>query len=319
MIDLRTHVISLVAVFLALGIGLLLGLSLADRQPVSRTQQGLIARLESQYDRLHTENENLASRVQELSQSVARQQQANGELLDMLVGRRLSGLRVAIFDLGAPDQEAAIRPVLERAGARVTLIAAFPGPFQPAGAADRRAWSEALGLPAGDPAALEQAALEALVQQLGTPLASPGPGGSQVDGPLFARLAMDEGLVRASVLQPGPYDAALVLVGLDGFTSRQAADLAGGLLAALRQNGVRVVAAEPSTLQPSVVTALAQADGVSSVDDIDRVQGQVSAVYLLGALASGSYGTKPGAQAAFPALTAPALAPAGSPPGGNGG
>ncbi|MBX5463941.1 MAG: copper transporter [Clostridia bacterium] len=319
MIDLRTHVISLVAVFLALGIGLLLGLSLADRQPVTQTQQGLITRLESQYDRLRGENESLAGRVQQLSQSLAQEQQAHGELLDLLVGGRLQGLRVALFDLGSPDEESAVRSLLEQAGAQVTLVATFLGPLEPPRSSDWEAWSAALGLPADDRQGLEQAAVQALVAQLGTPLQAPGPGGGRVDGPLFARLAIEEGLLRASVFQPGPYDAALVLVGLDGFSSRQAADLAGGLLAALRQNGVRAVAAEPSTLQPSVVTPLARTQGVSSVDDIDHVAGQVSAVYLLGGLASGSYGTKPGTQAPYPALVAPPVSPAAPAQGGSGG
>ncbi|MDI3317426.1 MAG: copper transporter [Bacillota bacterium] len=319
MIDLRTHIVSLVAVFLALGIGLLLGLALADHQPVSRTQQELVARLESQYERLHNDNEKLASRVQQLSRTAALARRDNGDLIEMLVGTRLKGIRVAIFDLGAPDQEAAIRPVLQTAGAEVTLIATFPGPFEPADSQGWQAWSQALGVPVSDPQGLKQAALQTLVQQLGTPAAA-GPAGTRIDGPLFSRLALSQGLVRVSVLRPGPYDAALILVGPDGFSPRQASELAGALADLLHQKGVRVVAAEPSTLQPSVVTALAQAGDLSTVDDVDRVQGQVSTVYLLASLASGSYGIKPGAQAAFPpGISTPAPAPQSRSSGVSGG
>ena len=114
MIDVRTHVVSLVAVFLALAVGLAVGASFLDDR--------LLSDIQGRVDTLVQDKRRLEAQVAALD---ARQENAQGfarALQPLLVDGRLAGRTVLLVSTGAAPEEAGERAsrVLREAGAEVS-------------------------------------------------------------------------------------------------------------------------------------------------------------------------------------------------------
>src|SRR3954462_959790 len=110
MFDLRYHVASLAAVFLALVIGILVGVGISDRGLVDSANRSLlkqrVARLQSELD--------AASKSSALSQREQRAAQVYmSETYPVLVRNRLRGKRIAVLFAGSVD--GGVRSTIDRA------------------------------------------------------------------------------------------------------------------------------------------------------------------------------------------------------------
>lgn len=105
MITLRYHIITLVAVFLSLGLGIILGGSIGQNW-INEKQQTLLIGLEEKYDQAVTSNEMLQQQIQELS---IRMEQANEEFSTFVSKgylTDLSGKRIGVWQEQGRETEA---------------------------------------------------------------------------------------------------------------------------------------------------------------------------------------------------------------------
>src|SRR5918992_1003362 len=86
--DLRYHLISLISVFLALAIGILLGVAMADRGVVSNRVQAEIASIEQQLDRQQRE-------IDKRDDQIAEQEAMLGGMSEAMISESLEGRDVA--------------------------------------------------------------------------------------------------------------------------------------------------------------------------------------------------------------------------------
>jgi len=114
MIDFRYHLVSLIAVFLALALGILLGAGPLN-QPLGDQLTGQVEELREDRDRLRTELE-----VSEVERE--NRDQFLDEVAPATLGSRLEGRSVAVVVLPAANEDdvADVRLRLEQAGATVT-------------------------------------------------------------------------------------------------------------------------------------------------------------------------------------------------------
>ncbi len=116
MFDLRYHVASLAAVFLALAIGILVGVGIADRGYVDKAQRGLleqrIAKLRSDLSDARTHADNLAAQQRATQAFVT-------DTYPELMANRLHGKRIALVFLGPSSAhvQASLEQALSDAGA----------------------------------------------------------------------------------------------------------------------------------------------------------------------------------------------------------
>src|SRR5215207_522215 len=114
MFDLRYHVASLAAVFVALLIGILVGVGLSGKVDDAEKNQlrRQAASLERQLDAIGERQAN-AGRVENATNEVVEQG------LPLLLEDRLRGRRVGLLFVGSPDRElqSAVRATLDDAGA----------------------------------------------------------------------------------------------------------------------------------------------------------------------------------------------------------
>ncbi len=114
MIDFRYHIVSLVAVFLALGVGIVLGSGPLDEQ--------IQGALQTQTDDLRAEQRDLRGQVNDLQRQVAVGEEFAQEVITPTTANQLADRRVVFFVLPGAENDLADQAgqVLERAGATVT-------------------------------------------------------------------------------------------------------------------------------------------------------------------------------------------------------
>jgi hypothetical protein len=280
--DFRYHALSLVAVFLALAVGLLLGVAIGDSGLVSSAKQDIEASLRGDV-------RSARGQVSELQGKLDRHTAYEEQTYADLVAGRLVGDRVAVLFLGTSSDAVVgdVRDALEPTGAQsLEWVGAVHDP------PDVAALSANAGPRYAD-LANDRSLLQSLAQRLGRQLAS---GGRLVTAeraalmPSFSgRLGRIDGLVVVRSAPPADADA-------QSLEARKA--LEDGLVRGLQQADVRLVGVETLDSDPSQVPWYRD-HSLPSVDSVDAVWGRAALVFAL-AGADGSFGVKPTAEALLP-------------------
>jgi len=115
--SLRYHVVSLAAIFVALGIGILLGAAMSGDEGLAGQQRALIERLDADFYRLSQDRDALAQELEAARKYVEESVPyvVRGSLLGKTVGI------VAVSGVGASDLDS-VKRVCEIAGARVGAV-----------------------------------------------------------------------------------------------------------------------------------------------------------------------------------------------------
>ena len=290
MFDFRYHVASLAAVFLALVIGILVGVGIADRGLVDKANTRLleqrVASLRSQLDRA-SKTSKRSAREQAAAQSYI------NETYPVLVHNRLRRHRIAVLFVGPVDAglSSAIDGALNESGAIQARLRELKMPV------DDEELDTRLKAEPNDQQYVGKSKLEQLGKALGEELVSGG------ETPLWDTL--NESLVdyqTGDAKQPvdGVIVARTVPPQRDG-TSR----FLFGLYQGLRSSGPPAVGVEASDA-PSSAVPIFKSAGLSSVDDVDTPAGRLALVLLLSGSPNGQYGFKPTADDALPAFRPPA-------------
>ena len=324
MINFRYHVVSLIAVFLALGIGIIMGTAVIDRAVVDRleTQQ---AGLQDDVDEVQAENNRLRGALREEREAA---QQLAEEGAARLLDGELEGVPVLVVAArGAVDDGLdELVDLLDRADAAYAGTLWLTDRFTLDDEGELADLTAALEFPAGASAgSLRSAAITRLSRSL-RPVTAPA---APTDAPPEPVTSVVPALLEAGFLDyEAPEDAAG-----DGFPALDPATrvmavsglgadvpdrqlmlpLVRALVVAREGNeSVAVLAAssapaaedEEDTFLGPIRQDERLAARVSTVDDLDDFAGRVAAVLALSDLGEdrvGHYGRGPGAQRLLPA------------------
>lgn len=131
MFDIRSQLVSMVAVFLALGLGLLMGTTLLGEDVLLEKQRGLITQLEKEFQALRDQNFTYRTKLINLEKQLAVHDEFESRLLPLVARGRLDGRRVMVVILGDGDGET-LRRSMEVAGVNLVGTMSLPGlPFPP--------------------------------------------------------------------------------------------------------------------------------------------------------------------------------------------
>ncbi len=281
MFDLRYHVASLAAVFLALVIGILVGVGISDSGYVDKGYRGL---LEQRIAKLQGDLGDARRQADDLSAQQRATQAFVTDTYPELMANRLRGKSVALVFLGPADAHvrASLEQMLADAGASGWVrVRALKLPL------DVQQIDNTL---AGDPALARYvggARLPALGKGLAEELARGG------RAPLWTTLA-EQIVAERTGSEKRPADGVIVVrtagKQYDG-TARFLSGFYTGLIAA----PVPVVGVETTNADESAVASF-QRNGVSSVDDVDQQIGRFALTLLLDGAKAGHYGVKASAR-----------------------
>jgi hypothetical protein len=275
--DLRYHVASLAAVFVALIVGILIGVGLSGRGFVSDSERQL---LEARIDELSQRSEAATARAA----SMERSQRAADAFIERaypsLVSGRLEGRRIAVVFVGSVDADirAQIVTALGDAGAPgVTRLRALRMPLDTSRLAAAVRARPVLAPYVG----VEH--LTDLGRDFGTQLVL---GGRSPIVDALSPILIEESLGN----DRAPLDG-VVVVRTAAPQQGAAAQFVAGLYAGLGRAGIPAIGVEASDAQRSAVPAY-QRGGLDTVDAIDERTGHAALVLLLAGGAHGDYGIK---------------------------
>lgn len=301
MIDFRYHLVSLIAVFLAVALGIVIGTTQLNG-PVLSNLQTQVKALQQDKRTLEDHTRGLQTEV-DGSDSFA---QAVGPALvhGSLAGRRV--LLVVTDDGVAQDSIDGVSALVAKAGGILGgAIRLQPAYTDPATAASLQSYVTGPGLPpvplpqVNDTGKLVASLLAQVVMVPGKP-GRTAPSGADVSSVLAGLSALK--VLNQDTPSVTPADYALVLTS-GALTGPDAGTRAGTLIdlvTALDANGSgAVVAGDPPSAARSGLVGIIRADptlsaAVSTVDDASTAAGWISAVLALGPEAkgtSGKYGT----------------------------
>ncbi len=281
MLSLRYHIASLSAVFIALIVGILVGVGISGRGFVDKSErrnfESRIASLQNQVAGLNAEKSLLGQQGQAAQSFVE-------DTYPALMANRLAHRRIAVIVIGsnAAAAGADVAQTLNDAGATTAFYRAIKEPVT------LRPLLQSLHGLAGF-RNLPDIAYE-LAQEWVTRGASPV-------ADRVAPLVVDE--QRGAAFRP--VDGVVIVERApapDAATER----FVDGLIGGLTVTGVPVVAVERTSADPSLVPQWQKVAGLSTVDNIDTSPGRLALALLLEGAEPGSYGVKSSADALLPKL-----------------
>ena len=319
MISLRYHIVSLVAVFLALALGIVVGSTVL--------QEGTVSVLRATSEAVRAKSEENSRKNVELTRQIGDLQRFGVAVLPELVQNRLKGRSVVLVDTDKVDGglREGVRKVLEDAGAQVDGQITFADERLALGAdADRMAMGRLLAVDAGAPDVLRGELVRRLANRLATPAAIPQDNNQRAsdmltglqDADFLADLKLSRPLATGA--DPFPRQGSIfVLLGPSAAATATAVAPDAFLVPLADQVSARTggpVAGGEAAAVPAAsswVTALrnnrAVSRRVSGIDSVDTVYGQLALVEALQGslqqLPAGQYGIKDGASGLLPERT----------------
>lgn len=284
MYNLRYHIASLVAVFIALSVGLLLGTVVAERGMITDQTGQLVADLQTRFDEISAQNA-------ELEAGLARDRAFAEAAVVPLTAGQLSGRNVAIVaSTGRVDGVSAVADAISSAGGTSFTVTLE---------------QTALGLYETEPEGLA-----GLLQLQGTEIAAPGPALEQqvadalvaewragADQPFTQLLSSTGRLSIESSASTATVDAVVVMGSGEGGCD----PFALALGKSMRSAGGFALGAEASPAEGGCASVCA-AEGLSAVDHMSTAPGRFSLVWILAGRAEGYFGSGAGAEAYYPPL-----------------
>jgi hypothetical protein len=278
----RYHTASLIAVFLALAIGILIGAEFGGDALTSTRrdlERSLVGNLQD-----------ARSRADELSGQLNRSNEFGERVYPVLTRDRLTGRRLAIVALGGlpSDITGDVEDALGPTGAKLVGVGVVREPVDVNGLAGDLAKTRFADLRTNSDALTE------LGTGLGRQLVIGGTLPEVVRGQLFSRASGSFGaldgvvVVRSQPEDMGPVQRA------------RANQLESALMSGITGTRIPAVGIEATRTEPSSISFFQSSD-LSSVDDVDLTAGQLACVFaMLGA--EGSFGVKGSADRLLPDL-----------------
>jgi hypothetical protein len=281
----RYHAVSLVAVFIALAIGILIGAEFGG-DTLSNTrrnlEESLVGNLQDARDR-----------SEQLGGELSRSNEFAERVYPVLVRDQLDGRRIGLLAIGElpGDISDAVEEALGPTGARLVGVGVIREPVDVHGLAGDLSKTRFADI------AENPDTQSAFGVGIGRQVVRGGTLVENVRGHLFSRASGNFGaldgviVVRIQPEEMGPKRAAV------------AGQLESGLMSGIVATKTPAVGVETSDSDESSI-AFFQSNDLSSVDDVDLVAGRLAAVFaLLGA--EGSFGVKSSADRLLPDLIVP--------------
>ncbi len=271
--DLRYHLISLISVFLALAIGILLGVAMVDRGVVQERVRAEISDIERRLDQQEREIARRDNQIDRLQAQTSADQEMMDTMSQAMISGSLQGSRLAIVvgPYANPTVAGALQTDLETAGAEITTVQSLPAP-------------EALN---------EVTAQESTILEQTTDLQT-----------AYADLAREVLGTTGEVEEPSD---GIIFVGGGRFadedpprgTGEALFEAQSRLFEVWQDAGARVVAAEPSNTGRSEIELYADS-GIPDVHYAEQSAGRAAIVKCVATDCEGSYGTDESASQSFP-------------------
>ncbi|MGI5921338.1 MAG: copper transporter [Syntrophomonadaceae bacterium] len=280
MIDLRYHIASLVAIFLALGLGVLVGSTIVGDDVLVQQQKKMIDRLEEQFYSLKEREDALVAENKRSTQIIADYENFSQTLLPPIVTNRLKGYQVAVVVTGSNDIPAAMLNAFSIAGANVVSKTVVLPNINMNDAGVRNKLIEFYNLD-------NKVSRDLLRKKVAASVV--GAITNQGDPDTIKHL-QENGLIKFSGSFNIPINGVVIVGGSEDLTTYFPDSFDQSLIDNLTALGIKVYGTELSGVKYSYM-AKYQQNNISTIDNINMGPGQISLILAI-AGEPGDYGIK---------------------------
>lgn len=281
----RYHATSLIAVFLALAVGILIGAEFGG-DALTETRKNLENSLVGNL-------QDARGRVEDLNGELGHAEEFDEKVYPVLTRDRLQGKRIALVAFGSLPGEitSSVEEALGPTGAKLVGVGVVREPVDTAGLAEELANTRFAEL------ATEPEQMNELGTGVGRQIVIGGTLPEVVRGGLFTHASGEFGALDGVIVVRSQPESM-------GPVQRSTANaLETSMLRGITATRVPTVGVESTTTEPSSISFF-QSNDLATVDDVDATAGEVALVWTLSG-EQGSFGVKSSADRLLPDLTNP--------------
>lgn len=290
MIDLRYHIASLVAIFLALGLGVLIGSTMVSDDVMVAQQQKMIDRLEEQFYTLRDKENTLVAENEKNKKIIDNYENFSQSILPQLVTGRLVGTQVAVMVTGTEDIPAGMLNAFSLAGANVTSKTVLLPNISMNDADIRNNIIKYYGLDSG---VNRDVMRQKVAETMGAVLSN------QAD-PEAVDFLEQNNLVKLNGNYNVAVSAVIIVGGANDLTVYFPDSFDRSLISSVVAAGIKAYGTETSQVKYSYMPRLQQ-NNITTVDNIDLGPGQISVILSMQG-EQGDFGIKSTAKKFMPSL-----------------
>lgn len=305
MLEIRHLVITVVSIFLALVLGILIGVGFSNPQQLEQLAKDFRAKvqdIERRLDQAHEENLRVQDENHALQAVLERERKAVRSLLPRLVDDSLANQRYVLIQTSSLQDFSFKDPIVQTvqtAGGAVAAVIIVRPALMSLGGLRLEHVLRALNI---GPIPPDQS-IPKICRQL-TRLALQGDPNNRL------RALVDRHCIELAGDCTQPADGLILVGGADSKARDHAEEVDLPILTVCKELGKRCVAAEPEKVPVSFMGPY-QTTAAATVDNVDQLVGQISLVYAL-AGADGHFGVKETATKLMPAPPVTAPMPSGA-------
>ena len=292
MIDIRYHIATLIAVFVALGVGILIGSTLVSGDVLVEQQKKMITQLETQFNVLRERETELIDENSFLKRINEHYEDFSQAVSPPLFSKRLNGYRVALVVTGGEEVPSGLVNSLSLAGAKIeSTTVILP--------AIKLSDSE-LSLKRCDFFELDHATPpDELRRMVALSTAGIVLSGGDIKGQDFLE---DEKLIKFNGKYGGILDGVILVGGAEDETFFFPDSVDFWIIKSIQNARKNIIGCETSGVEFSYMEVYQELD-LSTVDDIDLTPGQIALIRAMEG-ETGDYGVKETARKFMPSLPA---------------
>jgi len=290
MVDFKYHIVSIVAVFLALGMGILIGSTIVSNDVMVTQQQKIISSLEKQFSDLREHESALMAEDVKKSKMITNYENFAQSMLVPVVAGQLKGRNVAVVVSSSQAIPSGIINTLTLAGANVGSQTMVMENINMKDSKLRAKLIDYFALESNTTSdILRQKVAESLTLMLT----------NQADPALSAFLNENK-LVKITYTNNNPINTVILIGGSDTLVQSFPEGFDSTLIKTLLEDGIQVIGTESSQVKLSYMKYY-QKFSISTIDNIDMSVGQISLVLAINDQ-PGNYGIKTNATVFMPVL-----------------
>ncbi|HHW62166.1 MAG TPA: copper transporter [Syntrophomonadaceae bacterium] len=290
MVDLKYHIVSIIGIFLALGIGILIGSTLVSDDLMVGQQRKMIDALEEKFTSLREREADLIAENERKDQIIKNYENFSQAMLPVVVENRLQGQRIAMVVTGGMDVPAGMLNTLAKSGANLTSQTIVLSSINMQDAALRNKIIEFYQL---KPDASSDVLRQRVAQSVAMLICNQG-------DPSTTQFLQQNKLVKFSGDYNQPVDHIVIMGGAESLGATFMDSFDAPLIDVLLQEEKVLSGVEVSYASVSFMEAY-QKFNITTIDNIDLSPGQISLVLSMGG-EPGNYGIKDTASKFMPSL-----------------
>lgn len=290
-VNIKYLVITVISIFLALGIGILIGIQIDSQDIIFQQQESLVSKMEEKFVELNNVKSNLEKELEGKNLENDQKEQYMKNIFPDYIKGKLEGLNIAIIETSDDYVYTTMRHAPKLAGANINSVTIISDKIMALNQEERSEifnyFAERYGIQD------EQNLVSIIVRRIGTIL-------TENTGFEDLNFLQEKGLIDSVGSFEGPIDYVIVAGGSKEKTDKYAIiDIP--LIREFKKRSIPVVGVESKDVAFSYMDFYKK-EKISTIDNVDDIIGQTSLVFVMTGM-NGNYGVKKTANSLMPILS----------------